>query len=69
MTNKVLVTGATGLLGREVVKAFEQAGWTVVGTGFSRAQAPIRKLDLNDAESVSKLLVEERYAVCLPSLT
>lgn len=35
-TNKtVVVTGGTGQLGRQVVKAFEKDGWNVVGTGPS----------------------------------
>lgn len=28
-----MVTGATGQLGRQCVKAFEGAGWNTVGTG------------------------------------
>lgn len=57
-----LVTGATGLLGREIVKAFERAGWTTVGTGLSRANPPkIRKLDLCDERAVEQLLDEVKY--------
>lgn len=42
-----LVTGATGLLGRQVVRALTRSGWTVTGTGHSRAHPPETiKLDL-----------------------
>ena len=62
MPKSVLVTGATGLLGRQVKSAFEKAGWDVVGTGFSRASPPsIVKLDLGDAAAVSSLLDEAKY--------
>lgn len=30
-----LVTGATGQLGRQVVKAFQTESWEVVGTGMT----------------------------------
>ncbi|KAI9828455.1 MAG: hypothetical protein M1832_002883 [Thelocarpon impressellum] len=57
MTKKALITGATGLLGREVVKAFRSSGWDVTGTGFSRATPPaILKVDLGSAEEISKVL-------------
>ena len=54
-----LVTGATGLLGRQVVKAFQRANWNVVGTGFSRAKPPdILKVNLDSEDEVGKLLDE-----------
>ena len=53
-----LVTGATGLLGRQVLKAFEEAGWQTAGTGFSRASGEIRKLDIQDEEAVTDLFAE-----------
>jgi S-adenosylmethionine synthetase len=54
-----LVTGATGLLGRQVVKAFQRADWNVVGTGFSRANPPeILKVNLNNQDEVEMLLDE-----------
>lgn len=52
-----LVTGATGLLGRQVVKAFKRADWEVKGTGFSRADGvSVLKVDLQDASEVEKVL-------------
>lgn len=66
MAKTVLVTGATGLLGRQILKAFEDAGWTGVGTGFSRAQPPkLRKLDLCNQSEIVALLddVKSVFAV------
>jgi len=47
-----LITGATGLLGRQVLRAFERSTWAAKGTGLSRADGEsILKVDLgNDAE-------------------
>jgi S-adenosylmethionine synthetase len=52
-----LVTGATGLLGRQVMKAFEGAGWHTTGTGFSRASPPkVLKVDIQNANEITELL-------------
>lgn len=52
-----LVTGATGLLGRQVDSVFRRAGWKTVGTGFSRAKPPdVVKLDLCDGAAVERVL-------------
>ncbi len=47
-----LITGATGLLGRQILRAFERSNFRAKGTGLSRADGrAILKLDLgNDAE-------------------
>ena len=59
MPHRALVTGATGLLGRAVTKAFESAGWEVTGTGFSRAAPPkVLKLDILDKSEVARVLDE-----------
>lgn len=60
MTHKTaLITGATGLLGREVVEAFKMNGWSVKGTGYSRADGvDILKVDLNEEAQVTKTLDE-----------
>ncbi|KAJ2833768.1 hypothetical protein FBU31_001859 [Coemansia sp. 'formosensis'] len=58
---KVVVTGASGLLGRQVVLEAERRGHTVVGTALSRAQAPaIVKLDLTDASAVEEFFTTEK---------
>lgn len=59
MSKTALVTGATGLLGRQVVKAFEEADWKVVGTGWTRANPPsILKVDLQDEAEIKRVLDE-----------
>ena len=53
MSQRALVTGATGLLGRQVLKAFEDAGYESTGTGYSRASPPkIVKCDIQSADEV-----------------
>ncbi|PNY25328.1 Methionine adenosyltransferase 2 subunit beta [Tolypocladium capitatum] len=60
----VLVTGATGLLGREVAKAFRLAGWTVKGTGYSRADGvDVLKVDLESEGDLAKVLDETKPQV------
>ncbi|KAI2608617.1 NAD(P)-binding protein [Hypoxylon fragiforme] len=52
-----LVTGATGLLGRQVVRAFERGKWNVKGTGYSRADGvSVLKVDLVNAEQLTAAL-------------
>ncbi|KAJ2041182.1 hypothetical protein GGI08_007972 [Coemansia sp. S2] len=58
---KVVVTGASGLLGRQVVLEAERRGHTVVGTALSRAQPPkLVKLDLNDTSAVEEFFTAEQ---------
>lgn len=64
MSHTVLVTGATGLLGRKVLQAFDRGGWKAVGTGLSRAKPPsILKLDLSDQAATESILEEVKYAL------
>lgn len=62
---RVLITGATGLLGREVVKAFQdKKGWAVTGAAFSRADgASILKVDLGNEQEIAKALDNVRPQV------
>ncbi|PTD09788.1 Methionine adenosyltransferase 2 subunit beta [Fusarium culmorum] len=65
MTDRtVLVTGATGLLGREVSAAFGLKNWEVKGTGFSRADGiSTFKVDLGNENEVSTFLDETKPQV------
>lgn len=64
MSQKALITGGTGLLGRAVVKAFRSGGWDVIDTGFTRASPPdILKLDVLDEAEVARVLDEVRPQV------
>jgi nicotinamide mononucleotide adenylyltransferase len=59
MPKSVLITGATGLLGRQVVIAFQREGWSVTGTGYTRAKPPsILKVDLGSQAEITKVLDE-----------
>ncbi|BGP39999.1 hypothetical protein JCM10450v2_003979 [Rhodotorula kratochvilovae] len=49
---RVLVTGASGLLGRAVLAEFKAKGHDVKGTAYSRASGDLVKLDLQDEEAV-----------------
>jgi S-adenosylmethionine synthetase len=62
MPQKALITGSTGLLGRQVLEAFSSAGFETVGTGFSRASPPkILKVDIQDANEIDQLFKEVKY--------
>ncbi|MCP3128722.1 SDR family oxidoreductase [Shewanella sp. KJ2020] len=50
---KIMVTGATGLLGRAVIKQLELTGHEVVATGFSRASDSVHRLDLTLPNAVA----------------
>jgi S-adenosylmethionine synthetase len=61
MAKSCLITGATGLLGRQVLKAFDLADWKVTGTGFTRANPPsILKVDLGSEPEVISALEESK---------
>ena len=57
MTSTVLVTGASGLLGRQVFNTFQRSGVLVVGQGFTRAAPPtILRANLEKPEDIKGIL-------------
>ncbi|OCK82136.1 NAD(P)-binding protein [Lepidopterella palustris CBS 459.81] len=61
-----LITGASGLLGRQVAKAFHIAGWKAVGTGLTRTHPPsIVKLDILNKDDIERLLDEVKPDVVI----
>lgn len=61
MSLNVLVTGATGLLGRQVHNTFKHSGCLTVGQGFTRAAPPtILKADLENIDEINAILDESK---------
>lgn len=58
MAKRVLVTGASGLLGRELLKVFKAKGWQCLGLAYSRAGGELRKVDIRSREEVAGVLRE-----------
>ncbi|MDA3926669.1 MAG: SDR family oxidoreductase [Kiritimatiellae bacterium] len=58
MTAKnILVTGASGLLGRPILKSLKEIPeWNVTGTAYSRATENLTKVDLADLDNLSNFL-------------
>ena len=59
MAKRVLITGASGLLGREIFKVFKNDSvWDVVGLAFSRVKEGLRKCDLTNPEDLKDVFKE-----------
>lgn len=67
MAKRVLVTGASGLLGREILRCFEAEKWEVLGLAYSRAKGGLRRVDLSDGAQVEGVLEEFKPAVVVHS--
>ena len=57
---KIVVTGASGLLGREICRVLREQRHQVVGLGFNRAGQGLIKVDLTDTSEIVNFLVAER---------
>ena len=49
---KVLITGASGLLGRELMRRFRREGWECKGLAYSRVRGSLVRVDLCEREEV-----------------
>lgn len=55
---KVIVTGASGILGTAVYDAFKSAGHAVLGLAHSRPTPELKSLDLLDGGATEKVFTE-----------
>ncbi|KAF2792705.1 NAD(P)-binding protein [Melanomma pulvis-pyrius CBS 109.77] len=54
-----LITGASGLLGRQVQRVFHLDGWKSIGTGLKRIDPPeVIRLDILNAKEIERVLDE-----------
>jgi len=66
--SKVLITGASGLLGRAMVLAFSEAGWDVTGLSHSRSKEGDKhriKCDLTDENQVKDIVTQFKPEVII----
>ncbi|KAJ2868464.1 hypothetical protein GGI22_000822 [Coemansia erecta] len=57
---KVVVTGASGFLGRAVAKEARRRGYHVIGTGLRRAGGDLVRLDLTDDAAITDFVAREK---------
>ena len=64
---KVLITGASGLLGRAIKREFEKnASWDILGLGFSRLAGGLKKVDLTNPQDLNQVINDFKPdVVCL----
>ena len=56
-SRRILVTGASGLLGRPIMKALKkEKAWKVTGTAFSRESEDLKKVDLSEIDNIATFL-------------
>eukprot|EP00927_Polykrikos_kofoidii_P044629 TRINITY_DN38546_c0_g1_i1.p1 TRINITY_DN38546_c0_g1~~TRINITY_DN38546_c0_g1_i1.p1 ORF type:complete len:692 (+),score=75.20 TRINITY_DN38546_c0_g1_i1:128-2203(+) len=60
---RVLVTGATGLLGRQMISVFEHRGWSVRGLGFSRATGAVLRCNLMSPKDLAAQFADFRPTI------
>ncbi|RUS89271.1 hypothetical protein EGW08_002945 [Elysia chlorotica] len=66
MAKRILITGASGLLGRECLKAFtEDPEWSCLGLAFTRSSHYLKKVDLTDPMETAAVLREFQPSVIL----
>ncbi|XP_035220405.1 methionine adenosyltransferase 2 subunit beta-like, partial [Stegodyphus dumicola] len=63
--SKVLITGASGLLGRAIVNEFLNNSWEVLGLAFSRARDKLIKVDLNNLDEVKEIIQKFKPTVII----
>ena len=66
--SRVLITGASGLLGRAIMKQFSNSGkWEVLGLAHSRATGALKQVDLLDFDETKRIVEEFKPHVLIHS--
>lgn len=57
MAKRVLITGASGLLGRAIYREFlKDNSWETLGLAFSRVKENLKKVDITDENQVKDVI-------------
>jgi dTDP-4-dehydrorhamnose reductase len=65
---KVLITGASGLLGRAIKTEFEKVtSWNILGLGYSRLEGGLKKVDLTNDKDLGDIIDEFKPDVLIHS--
>lgn len=65
---KVLITGASGLLGRAIKTEFEKiSSWNILGLGYSRLEGGLMKVDLTDENALREVIEDFKPDVLIHS--
>lgn len=68
MSRRVLITGASGLLGRALYREFKRVGnWEILGLAFSRASGELKAVDLTDKAAVMQVVQEFQPSIIIHS--
>ncbi|MCL1040118.1 SDR family oxidoreductase [Shewanella marisflavi] len=62
---KIMITGATGLLGRALIERFSSEAVTILACGYSRATPDMHRLDLTDKPAVELFIANHKPDVIL----
>ncbi|XP_070554425.1 methionine adenosyltransferase 2 subunit beta-like isoform X1 [Ptychodera flava] len=62
---RVLVTGASGLLGRPVLNEFCNASWDTLGCAYSRAVGVLKKVDIQDEIQVRQVFEDFKPSIVI----
>ncbi|KAK0059631.1 methionine adenosyltransferase 2 subunit beta [Biomphalaria pfeifferi] len=66
MDKKIIITGASGLLGRECFKIFDSDNeWYVLGLAYSRSSDKLKRVDLTNFQQVASVFREFKPDVIL----
>ncbi|KAK7060693.1 hypothetical protein SK128_017193 [Halocaridina rubra] len=57
---RVMITGASGLLGRAVMKVFAQEKWNIIGLAYSRVGPGLVQCDITNTDAVRALVEKEK---------